>query len=180
MAEAAPGGLELVRAFVNTREIEEDTDVLDSPRALRDWLAEQDLLAAEAAATDDDLEHALALREALRRLLRANNGEEASAALDRAGAELETAARRAALAVRFAPDARVEPMAGGVDGALGGLLARVATAMGDGTWRRLKACAADDCQWAFYDSSRNRSGVWCTMQTCGNRAKARSFRSRRG
>jgi predicted RNA-binding Zn ribbon-like protein len=51
--------------------------------------------------------------------------------------------------------------------------------MGDGTWRRLKACSAETCQWAFYDGSRNRSGVWCTMQTCGNRAKARSFRQRK-
>jgi predicted RNA-binding Zn ribbon-like protein len=179
MAEPAPGELELVRAFVNTREIEQGTDALDSPRALRDWLAERDLLSARAPtqATDADLSHAVALREALRSLLRANNGAGPD---ERASAELEAAARRAQLAVRFAPDARVTPLADGVDGALGGLLARVAAAMGDGTWRRLKACSADDCQWAFYDGSRNRSGVWCTMQTCGNRAKVRSFRERRG
>jgi predicted RNA-binding Zn ribbon-like protein len=179
MAEPAPGELELVRAFVNTREIELATDELDSPRALGDWLTQQGLLAGAAtpAPTAADLDHAIALREALRTLLRANNGVDAD---ERAGAELEAAARRAQLAVRFAPDAHVAPLADGVDGALGGLLARVAAAMGDGTWRRLKACAADDCQWAFYDGSRNRSGVWCTMQTCGNRAKVRSFRERQG
>jgi predicted RNA-binding Zn ribbon-like protein len=182
MAEPAPGELELVRAFVNTREIEEGTDELDSPRSLRAWLAERELLDAgpaggETDVSDADLRHAIALREALRSLLRANNG---AAADERASAELEAAARRAQLAVRFAPEARVTPLTGGVDGALGGLLARVAAAMGDGTWRRLKACSAEDCQWAFYDASRNRSGVWCTMQTCGNRAKARSFRERRG
>jgi predicted RNA-binding Zn ribbon-like protein len=126
--------------------------------------------------TDADLAHAVALREALRRLMGANRGDGVD---ERASAELETAARRARLAVRFAPDAQVAPLADGVDGALGGLLARVATAMGDGTWQRLKACSAEDCQWAFYDGSRNRSGVWCTMQTCGNRAKARSFRQRK-
>ena len=28
-------------------------------------------------------------------------------------------------------------------------------------WPRLKICASDECRWAFYDSSRNRSGTWC-------------------
>jgi predicted RNA-binding Zn ribbon-like protein len=178
MSEQAPGELELVRAFVNTREIELGTDDLDSPRALRDWLADRGLLAPAAPAPGGrDLDHALALREALRAAMRANHDDGVD---ERASAELERAARRAQLSVRFAPGARVEPLADGVDGALGALLARVAEAMADGTWRRLKACTADDCQWAFYDSSRNRSGVWCTMRTCGNRAKVRSYRARQG
>ena len=49
----------------------------------------------------------------------------------------------------------------------------------DGTWPRLKVCAADDCRWAFYDSSRNRGGNWCKMEICGNRMKNRSYRARR-
>ena len=27
----------------------------------------------------------------------------------------------------------------------------------DGTWSRLKICAADTCRWAFFDSSKNRA-----------------------
>jgi predicted RNA-binding Zn ribbon-like protein len=178
MSEQAPGELELVRAFVNTREVELNTDELDSPGALRAWLADRGVLSATAAQpTEQDLAHAIELRETLRAILRANHDGGMD---ERAGAELERVARRAQLSVRFAPDARVEPLADGVDGALGAVLARVAVAMGDGTWRRLKACAAEDCQWAFYDSSRNRSGVWCTMRTCGNRAKVRSYRERQG
>jgi predicted RNA-binding Zn ribbon-like protein len=38
---------------------------------------------------------------------------------------------------------------------------------------RLKECAQDDCGWIFLDLSRNRSRRWCTMEDCGNRAKAR-------
>ena len=56
------------------------------------------------------------------------------------------------------------------------LLAIVAEAEADGTWRRMKACPA--CGWAFYDRSRNRSRTWCAMAICGNRAKARSYRER--
>lgn len=38
---------------------------------------------------------------------------------------------------------------------------------------RLKQCAQDSCRWIFLDLSRNRSRRWCTMDDCGNRAKAR-------
>jgi predicted RNA-binding Zn ribbon-like protein len=179
MSNPAPGELELVRAFVNTWDAEDDAETFVSAGALRAWLVEHELLGADgdARATASDLEHALALREALRALLRHNHGDVLDPA---APAALEAAARRAELSVRFGDDAttRVEPLAGGVDGALGRLLARVTAAMGEGTWRRLKVCPAEDCQWAFYDTSRNRSAVWCDMGVCGNRQKVRAFRQR--
>jgi predicted RNA-binding Zn ribbon-like protein len=177
-ANPAPGELELVRGFVNTWDAEDQAETFASPEALRDWLAERSLIDPDARATVDDVTEATALREALRAMLRANHGEP----LDpEAPATLERAARRAGLAVRFGEDARtrVEPLATGVDGALGQVLARVAVAMDDGTWKRLKVCPADDCQWAFYDTSRNRSAVWCDMAVCGNRHKVRTFRERR-
>ncbi len=42
----------------------------------------------------------------------------------------------------------------------------------------MKECAADNCNWLFYDASRNRSRRWCDMRDCGNRAKVRRFRKR--
>ncbi len=51
------------------------------------------------------------------------------------------------------------------------------------TWSeldRVRLCRADDCGWLFVDASRNRSRRWCDMSDCGNRAKARRFRSRHG
>jgi predicted RNA-binding Zn ribbon-like protein len=172
----APGELELVRVFVNTREVDEAVDELSSPTALTSWLRARGLLQGKAA-TRADLANARRLREALRVLLLANNGisvrKEAAVTLNRA-------ARRAGLGVRFEPEgtARVEPEARGVDGALGRLLAIVSAAMADGSWERLKACRADDCRWAFYDRARNRSRHWCSMAVCGNRTKARTFRRR--
>jgi predicted RNA-binding Zn ribbon-like protein len=47
-----------------------------------------------------------------------------------------------------------------------------------GTWGRLKICENEECAWAFYDSSRNRSGSWCRMGACGNRIKNRAYRAR--
>jgi len=75
--------------------------------------------------------------------------------------------------------AQLAPVATGVDTALGRLLAIVYTAMAEGTWPRLKVCRSETCRWAFYDSSKNRSGAWCTMAVCGSRVKARSYRQRR-
>jgi predicted RNA-binding Zn ribbon-like protein len=59
------------------------------------------------------------------------------------------------------------------------LLAIVHEAIGKGHWERLKACREHTCEWAFYDHTKNRSGAWCNMQVCGNRAKARAYRERR-
>jgi predicted RNA-binding Zn ribbon-like protein len=37
----------------------------------------------------------------------------------------------------------------------------------------VRECGADDCGWLFLDTSKNRSRQWCSMQSCGNREKAR-------
>jgi predicted RNA-binding Zn ribbon-like protein len=179
MSNPAPSALETVRAFVNTRDIDDDVEELAAPARLAGWLAEHDLLggAASVRATQADLRHAIELREALRAHLLSHHGEP----LDPAAVQtLDAAARRARLTLRFTgPGATaLEPEAGGVDGGLGRLLAIIDAAIEDGTWQRLKACPADTCQWAFYDTSRNRSAVWCDMRVCGNRAKVRGYRER--
>ncbi|WP_282607749.1 CGNR zinc finger domain-containing protein [Pelagibius sp. Alg239-R121] len=38
---------------------------------------------------------------------------------------------------------------------------------------RIKICPSADCGWLFLDESKNRRRRWCSMETCGNRAKAR-------
>ncbi len=181
MSNPAPGALETVRAFVNTRDVDDGIEKLATPSALAGWLAEHDLLggAASTRATAQDLRHAIELREALRAHLFAHHGDPLDPAAVRT---LDAAACRARLTLRFTgPDTTgLEPAAGGVDGALGRLLAIIGAAVEDGSWRRLKACPAETCQWAFYDTSRNRSAVWCDMRVCGNRAKVRGYRERHG
>jgi predicted RNA-binding Zn ribbon-like protein len=118
------------------------------------------------------------MREALRKLLLAHNGEP----LDPAAVDaVNAAAKSAELVVRFDEHghAALVPVRAGIDAALGRLIAIVYAAMADGTWERLKACREDTCEWAFYDWSKNRSGAWCDMAVCGNRAKARAHRQRR-
>ena len=43
---------------------------------------------------------------------------------------------------------------------------------------QIRQCAGEGCGWLFLDTSRNRRRRWCTMESCGNRAKARRFYQR--
>jgi predicted RNA-binding Zn ribbon-like protein len=173
----APGELEVLRSFVNTYDLEDETDDIATPDALRDWLAERGLLARTERLDEQDVRQARSVREALRSLLLANNGFDVD---PRALETMNSAARGAEVVVSFgdAGTPQLSPIRPGFQGALGRLLGVAFRSMADGTWSRLKACPAHDCEWAFYDASKNRSGVWCKMEVCGNRAKARSYRER--
>jgi predicted RNA-binding Zn ribbon-like protein len=166
--------LELVRDFVNTADLEEGSDDLQDARGLVRWLATHGLAGERDRARPEDLAEARAVREALRELLRANNG--ATVDESAAATTLDAAGRRAGLTVRFAGGDEIEvaPTRPGI----GGVLAAAAEAMADGSWPRLKACRSDTCRFAFVDNARNRSRQWCSMEVCGNREKARVFRRR--
>jgi predicted RNA-binding Zn ribbon-like protein len=175
--EPAPGELAHVQSFVNTHDLEDHVELLETPDQLRDWLAERGWLGKDERLGEADLRQALTVREAIRSLLLANNG----APLDeRAVESLNDAAARAQVLVRFDRAGRGELAAArqGIDGALGQLLAIVYRSMAEGDWHRLKACPLESCTWAFYDRSKNRSSTWCDMTVCGNRAKARKYRAR--
>jgi predicted RNA-binding Zn ribbon-like protein len=173
-----PHDLEVVIDFINTLDVEKRVESLTTPKELSSWLRSQDLLPDDAPeAQKADLTSAIELREALRALAVANNGNRQSPA---AWATLDRAARAGKLRVHFGQggDVDLRPDAPGVTGALTVLLARVAAAVADGTWARVKACRSDTCEWAFYDRSRNHSAVWCEMAVCGNRTKVRAYRER--
>ena len=161
LPKAAPEPLRLVQQFVNTVDHEHDREWIGTPAELAAFLGCDE--------GEVDVERAHELREALRMLLRANNG----APVD-AGAL--GAVNRAAAGIRLELDdgGRVVVSAGDP---LGQIVAVAFGAMLEGTWPRLKACR--NCKWAFYDYSKNRSASWCSMQLCGNRLKTRAYRSRR-
>jgi len=174
----APEPLETVRLFVNTLEIDEAADELETAEGLRAWLGEVGLPGGDADLTDADVARARLVREDLRALMLANNGEELDASAVR---RLDEVSRTGPLRVRFddAGGTSLHAEGEGLDAALGSLFAIVQESMTDGTWPRLKACPDATCEWAFYDRSKNRSGRWCSMSVCGSRTKARAYRSRR-
>jgi len=44
--------------------------------------------------------------------------------------------------------------------------------LGSGDLRLVKKCQSSDCLIYFYDTTKNHSRGWCSMELCGNRAKA--------
>ena len=175
--ETADGELGLVQAFVNTVDLQDGPEQLTDPNTLRDWLVANRLMGADSPVDRDDFTHAIAVREAMRAVIGGNSG---LAVYPVDLATLNGAAAASGLRMRFGPGgrARLEPEATGAVGALGRLVAMLYAAMQSEDWRRLKLCGADTCRWVFYDRSKNRSSRWCTMASCGNRAKARRFRQK--
>lgn len=168
----------LVQAFANTlaEEGARRWEAFADPESLRRWLARRGLLSGREKVGGADVARAKDVRRALRSLLAANNGGEVDPGAIQA---LNGASEGAMLVVRFGSDGRstLQPGAKGLDGAIGEILAAAVAGMENGSWWRLKAC--DRCAWAFYDRSRNRSGRWCSMEVCGNRAKTRAYRRRK-
>jgi predicted RNA-binding Zn ribbon-like protein len=152
---------ELVVAFLNTLDVEEGTDVLDADDPWVSWLADRGLpgpAGSSASAVRRHRARARVLRDDLRAV----------------------AAREDREVRRFPLTLTVdgcEPRLGG-DDALEEILGAVARLGVLGELARVKICPADDCRWAFHDTSRNGSRQWCSMAVCGNRAKARAHRAR--
>ena len=72
-SKEAPGELAVVRAFVNTLDIDHGMEELSDAAALAAWLSAHGLLEEGAEASAADVRRATWLREALRELLLSNN-----------------------------------------------------------------------------------------------------------
>jgi predicted RNA-binding Zn ribbon-like protein len=146
------------RTFSSHGEKHVPSDQLTSAEALSAWLGAHGLSTAGL-----DLTAAVALRTALREALTGG------------------APALAAFPLRLEPDPSGGLRIAADSGAPGldALVETVATSVADGGWSRLKLCSAVDCRWAFYDTSRNGGGRWCSMEACGNRHKTRAYRRRR-
>jgi predicted RNA-binding Zn ribbon-like protein len=175
----APDPLSRIQALVNTIDLESGADRLALASDAQPWLQAHGLLPPGDIPTTDDLRTVRELRESLRAMLVHNAGGPAptSDQLRPLNLIADTAAAR----VQLGADNTLRVAADGdsLAGRLLSLLLVVSEAQRDGTWTHLKACGNDDCQWAFYDRSRNHGGTWCDMATCGNKLKNREFRARR-
>jgi len=176
----APGRLALVQALVNSHfdlapGPERGADLWRTPTTLARWLDGRDLPSGRISRSD--LERAVSFREGLRARLAEHNDKVGDPTAE---AGLRDAATGLSTGYAFASDRTTVPVpaGSGVAAALGLVLAVVHEAQTVGTWRRLKACPGSDCGWVFYDTSRNASSHWCSMDVCGGRQKSRAYRLR--
>ncbi len=173
----APGDLEVLQRFLNLHDHEPSGPEVEAPlEMVRAFLVERGLLTPDEPFGPAEHGAALALRRALRNLIAA--GEEGLTSED--AEVIDRLAVEAGLHPHFhagrAPT--LEPRGGGVAAALGHLIAIAFLATFDGSFEHLKLCADPTCRAVFYDRSKNRSGKWCSMEVCGNRAKVRAWRAR--
>ena len=184
--KVAPEPLIAVQALADSSAFEANSVVYDDEEeklgdvaAARDWLVGLGLASTGIKITEDDRGKLLELRRCVRALIEANT---TGARDEDAGADLAAIAARHPVPVSVSRDGRValdlDP-ARSVDDLIAQMIGIVLRAQIDGSWERLKICAADTCRWAFYDASKNRGGHWCSMKLCGNREKNRSYRARR-
>jgi predicted RNA-binding Zn ribbon-like protein len=171
---SAPAGLVLVQELLNTREIRgKGADLLADRETAAAWLGEAlglwsertgiPVAAGATAVSDSELRE---LRRSVER------------AVDAAG---HPAPPATAVTIVAAADGalRVAPRGSGIEWMASAVWGEILTAMQADTWKRLKVCRNEACASAFYDRSRNSSGVWHDVRTCGNVANLRASRSRR-
>lgn len=151
---------DLIVRFLNTLDVDDGTDAMATVQGWVSWLSAQGLEECFGLQDLAALERARELRGDLRAL---------------ASGEQHPQGRQVDIQVALTPDGQVELSAPTAAGFLAAAAAKVAI---EQRLDRVKICPADNCREAFYDTSRNRSRQWCSMEVCGNRAKARSYRIR--
>ncbi|MGE0151440.1 MAG: ABATE domain-containing protein [Reyranellaceae bacterium] len=174
--------------YVNTRYwrgSETATETLDGAAALAAWLGREggapaawaDRLARLARdnppAAQRLLDRALELRETIHRLFVARAAGEAVPGEDiaRLNAALVQAPSRGRLDGQ-SPGWIVPAGAIGAERLLAPVLWSAADLLLQGDAARIRQCANEKCRWVFVDASKAGSRRWCTMNSCGNRAKA--------
>jgi predicted RNA-binding Zn ribbon-like protein len=147
-----------------------------------------DVRAMSVAAQRDEarairsLRRARRLREVLARVLAAAGGEARPAARDLRllNASLGAAMRHRRLELRgtalvWSWADRTQDV---FDSLLWPIVLAAAELLASESRTQIHECGGEGCGWLFLDTSRNRRRRWCTMQGCGNRAKARRFYER--
>ena len=178
-APAAPGELELLQRFLNLHVHDEQDRHVDPPlEMLQAFLAERGLLRDGERVTEADRQTYLRLRSAIRDMIEAGSGAPVSR---RHAKTLDEIAVDASLHPHFhaARPATLEPSGSGMAAAFGTMVSIAFVSTFDGSFDHLRLCADETCRAIFYDRSKNHSGRWCSMATCGNRAKVRAWRERR-
>jgi predicted RNA-binding Zn ribbon-like protein len=170
---AAPGDLELVRRFCNSCVRENGADRFATAAGFDQWLRRERRTATKPNAAD--LARIVAFREAVHAITTANSQHEPLAG---AWAKLADLIADVTFSVRPGRDGLdlVANSRSATAAFLGELALICRRAQNDGTLRRLKSCV--NCEWTIYDASKNQSGRWCSMNACGGRHNARTYRQR--
>jgi hypothetical protein len=180
--QVAPGTLEVVRTFLNTWWIPNDTraptDEFVSFEAMRQFYSTWFGKAGGDSGVSIVPELVRQLRADLRSILGKSEVLVLSEWLARQPVEVRLSQDEEGM-----PTLQYRPAGSATCQLCAEVLALVVEAITRSTWMRLKACP--DCHWVFYDHTKNRNKVWCLMtargpqgRSCGSISKVRRFRQR--
>jgi predicted RNA-binding Zn ribbon-like protein len=150
-------------------------ELLTDPQRLSDWAVQAGLVDAVTEISDDELAAAIALREAIYRIVcsRLEGSQPKVADVDLVNEH----ASQPQLTPLLRPNGSVSR-----DGTAPQLLARLAADLLDllagPDIEKVKGCSHPGCSRLYIDASRAQNRHWCGMRTCGNRAKVQAFRAR--
>jgi predicted RNA-binding Zn ribbon-like protein len=182
-ARSAPGGLALVQELVNTHAVRRNGEDLLAGRASAQrwldlaagqWGEARGLTSPDPALAEADLPALRDLRSVVIEML-AVPGDQRPEGMP-VGAEVQATVN---LVADDAGRVGIEPVGTGGRWLTSAVWSEVLLSQQTGTWSRLKLCREPGCRSAFYDTSRNRSGVWHNVQTCGNITNLRASRTRK-
>ena len=170
---------DLCLEFANTRYWrgqEAPTETLNAPEDLAAWTTANEGLKLAKPPARREFDRAIEVRELIHRLFDAHAQAKAPSprdveALNEALSEApaRTTLKRERGSYAWDVDMR--------SGTALALLAPVLWTAGDllagPRLGRVRRCANPECGWLFLDDSRAGKRRWCSMQSCGNRAKAR-------
>ncbi len=173
---------DLALDFVNTQMLGRHgvVELIESPEQMLRWLEAAGLTSKRELWNDGDVASALALREAIRSLMLAlietrDPEQESLAQLNRHLLDFDPNLRLVYQASLYRLEQRslelTPPMA------LGMIAERAAALLASEERARLRACSSTSCILLFKDTSKSGKRRWCSMRTCGNRAKASAFRA---
>ena len=185
------GGVEVTLDFLNTDELDggQWVETLPTLREAAAWLVGRGLLYPEEAGPlggldegrqQDLLGHLHKARAAIRAVVE-------SLVTGRPAAEAAIMTVNGLLRARTVVEldhadgavvARHRHVGDAFEGALARLAEPLVDAVASGETGRFRICANDGCLWVFEDTSRTGRRRWCSMASCGNRAKAARHRAR--
>lgn len=145
-------------------------DLLETPADLDRWIVSAGLADHLPGASDEDLQLARELREAIYAIA---SGSGTSGARER----LNEVAALPAARPRLTASGGIE-RDGDVREHLATIAGEAVELFGGPARERVRSCEGDGCAILFVDLSRSGRRRWCSMAGCGNRAKARAFRGR--
>lgn len=169
--DSAPPDLEPLQSFCNTAVHLYGHDALAQPEQAAEWLSDHDF---PALGDQSDLQALIEARETIRTFITQRTDAEAIRHLNRLIASASASPAVGTDGTLTLHARSNEPATSVICSLLQTLLK--AGLSNDGT--RLKACAAPDCRWVFYDRSPAANGLWCDMSICGARHKMRTYRAR--